>query len=201
MKTSVLPPHTITRREQPCFSLNAADVGNQLVGQVLLVLALLDVGAAQALHVALVEHRRHGLDGLELGAHLFEQRAVEHARRAGRRVAVFLEDVPAAEHQVVEPRQGHEILDFGRLALGALAKANRAHLGERTDGLGEALADGDDAGDGGGADGTEADQEDAEFTLSRSDTRRLLHRGNISREAVRPGRPREPSAGGFPAKC
>ena len=36
-------------------------------------------------------------------------------------------------------------------------------------GLREALADGDDAGDGGGADGAEPDEEDAELPLCRGD--------------------------------
>ena len=46
--------------------LERADVGDHLLGQVALVLALLDVRAVEPLHVALVEHRRHRLDRFEL---------------------------------------------------------------------------------------------------------------------------------------
>ena len=169
MKTSVLPHHTITRRAQLCFCLEVADVGDQLIGEVLLVLALLDVRAGQALDVALIEHRRHRLDRLELGADRIEQRALEHAGRAGRGVAVFFENVPAAEHDVVELRERHELVDLRGAVLGALAEADRAHLRERSNGFREALADGDHAGDGGGADGAEADEENAQLALGRGD--------------------------------
>ena len=48
MKTSVLPHHTITRRSQPLSGLELPDVGDQLFGQILLVLALLDVRTVEA---------------------------------------------------------------------------------------------------------------------------------------------------------
>ena len=41
------------------------DVGAELLGEVALVLALLDVGAVEALDVVLVEDGGHGLDGFE----------------------------------------------------------------------------------------------------------------------------------------
>ena len=50
----------------------------------------------------------------------------------------------------------------GVAAVGALAEADGAHLGQRADGLGEVLPNGEDAGDEGGADGAQADQQDAE---------------------------------------
>ena len=52
-----------------------------------------------------------------------------------------------------------------RPSVGALAEANRAHLGQRADGLRQALADGENAGDEGRADGAEADEQNAEFAL------------------------------------
>ena len=67
MKTSVLPHQIITSRSQPCFALNARMSAIELLGQVPLVLALLDVRAVEPLHVPLIEHRRHRLDRLELG--------------------------------------------------------------------------------------------------------------------------------------
>ena len=105
MKTSVLPrPH----HDQPVAAvllLEGADVGDQLLGEVALVLALLDVRAVEPLDVALVEDGGHRLDRFELASHLLELRRLEHARRPGRRVAVLLEDVPAAEDDVVEVRR------------------------------------------------------------------------------------------------
>ena len=59
--------------------LELPDVGDQLLGEVLLVLALLDVRAVEPLHVVPIEHGRPRLDLLELGPHLLEQRRLEHA--------------------------------------------------------------------------------------------------------------------------
>jgi hypothetical protein len=155
--------------------LERANVGDQLLGQIALVLALLDVGAVEPLHVALVEHGRHGLHGFQFTAYLFELRVLEHAGRPGRGVAVFLEDVPPAEHDVVEARQRCKLADLRRPALGALAEANRAHLGQRADRLGQALADGHHAGDGGGAHSPEAYEKQAQLALRGGDVYGLSH--------------------------
>ena len=67
------------------------------------------------------------------------------------------------------PASGTNSLIFGVAPLGALAQADRAHLGQRANGLRQPLADGHDAGDGGGADGPETDEQDSEFALRRGD--------------------------------
>ncbi len=54
-------------------------------------------------------------------------------------------------------------LIFGRAVLGALAEPDRAHLRQRADRRGQALADGQHAGNRGRADGAQPDQQDAEF--------------------------------------
>ena len=104
MKTSVLPHQISTSRAQSCVCLKRADVVDQLLGEILLGLALLDVRTVEPLDVLLIEDGRHRLDGFELVADCVEQRRLEHARGPRRRVAVLLEDVPAAEHDVVERR-------------------------------------------------------------------------------------------------
>ena len=58
MKISVLPHQTMTRRSQVVVALELPDVGDQLIGEILLVLALLDVRAVEPLHVLAIEHRR-----------------------------------------------------------------------------------------------------------------------------------------------
>ena len=88
-------------------------------------------------------------------------RVLEHAGYTGRGVAVFFEDVPAAEHDVVQARERQELVDLRRAAFGALAETNRAHLRERADRLGQTLADGHHAGNRGGADRPETYQEKA----------------------------------------
>ena len=93
--------------------LEPPDVVDDLLGQILLVLAFLQVGPVEPLDVLPVEHGGHRLDGAELALDLIEQADVQHARRARSLVTVVLEDVPAAEDQVVETRQGHEIPDRG----------------------------------------------------------------------------------------
>ena len=92
--------------------LEGADVLAQLLGQVALVLALLDVRAVEALDVLAVEDGLPRLDGLELRAG--SARAARSSRTPAclrRLVAVVLEDVPAAEHDVVQVGERHEVLD------------------------------------------------------------------------------------------
>ena len=50
----------------------------------------------------IVLRRRPGPNRLELRPDLLEHRRVKHPGRHGRLVAVLLEDVPGAEHQIVE---------------------------------------------------------------------------------------------------
>jgi hypothetical protein len=115
-------------------ALELADVGDDLLRQIPLVLALLDVRARQPLDVALVEHRRHRRDRLELGADRLELCRLQHACRARRGVRVFLEDVPAAEDDVVEAGQGDELVDLRRASFRALAESDGPHLRQRPDG-------------------------------------------------------------------
>ena len=139
--------------------LELADVRDQLLGQVALVLALLDVRAVEPLDVLAVEHRRHRLDRRQLALDLVEQRRLEHAGRLRSLVAVVFEDVPAAKDELIEPGQRHELADGRRPSFGPLAQPNRAHLRERSDGLCEALPDRHDAGDRRRADGPKSDEQ------------------------------------------
>ena len=141
MKISVLPHQIITRRSRLLSFLNLLDVGDHLFGEVALVLPLLDVRAVEPLHVVLIEHGRPRPDLLELGPDLVEQRLLEDAGRLRGAVAVFLEDVPAAEHEIVESRQRNDFVDLRRAALGPLAEPDRAHLGQRADGLATGLCE------------------------------------------------------------
>ena len=59
---------------EPMLFLEIADVGADLLGEILLVLALLHVRSVEPLHVSLIEHRGPRLDGFELRFDLIEQR-------------------------------------------------------------------------------------------------------------------------------
>ena len=87
-----------------------------------LFLPFLTFGPVEPLHVLAVEDGRPGLDGFKLGLICSSRSLVEHAGVLRRLVAVVLEDVPAAEHEVVEVGEGHEVLDERRAAVGALAR-------------------------------------------------------------------------------
>src|SRR5579859_6753465 len=87
----------------PGTSLESAHVGADLLGQVHLVLALLDVGPVDHLDVVVIEDGFLRLDGLEQRLYLVEQVALEHPGFAGGGVHVVFENVPASEYQVIEP--------------------------------------------------------------------------------------------------
>ncbi len=173
-------PIELVRRLEP------PDVVGDLLGEVFLVLPFLDVRAVEPLDVMLVEHRRPRADFLEVRAHLVEQRRLDDAGGPRRGVAVVLEDVPAAEDEVVEPGQRHHLVDLRRASFGALAEAHGAHLRERPDWLRDALPNGENAGDRRGAHGAEADEHHAESAARRSNIDWRRHEtAIISRSAFR----------------
>jgi len=69
-------------------------------------------------------------------------------------------------------REGDEILDQRRAVVGALAEADGAHLGERTDRGGEAAAGEFDAGDEGARHGSEPHGEHTELAGGGGDRAR-----------------------------
>ena len=145
--------------------LERLNIGAKLVGQVHLVLAGLDIGAVQALDVVLVEDGRHGLDRFQIRPNLLELVLLQHLGVGGGFVDVVVEDVPAGKDDIVQVGQRHEILDQRRVALGALAQANRSHLRKRADRLGQSLADRLNSGDQRSGHGAQADDHDSELAL------------------------------------
>ncbi len=143
------------------------DIGTHLFGEVALVLALFHVCAMQPLDVELVEDGGQRLDGFEVGLELLKQILVEHLGMRGALVDVVFEDVPAGEDDVVQVRQRDKFLDQRRLVIGALAEADSAHLGERTDRFGNAATDCFNAGDHRGGHGAEPDNHDSKLALGR----------------------------------
>ena len=141
--------------------LELGDVVADLVGEVALVLADLLVLRGEALDVALLKGRGHGLDGFEEGPHALQLVAIKHSGGLGGVVEVAAEDVPAGEDEVVERSDGREVLDERGAVVGALAEADGAHLGHGADGLGEASANSFDAGDERGCDSAHSRDHDA----------------------------------------
>ena len=152
------------------------DVFHELHRQVVLVLARLDVRAGQAAHVILVEHGLPRPHVLQFLPHRLQARRLDDTGVHGSVVGVVGEEVPAAEDEVFQAGQRHEILDQGAVVLGALAEANGPVLRQRADGPAHALLDQLDARDQGRAHGAEAGKQDAKLALRRRDCHlRLLH--------------------------
>ena len=200
--------------DTPASSRKPADVVAELLGEIALAGAGLHVRPVELLDVGLIEDGRPGLHRLELRAHLIEQPAPQHLGVAGGLVAVVLEDVPAAEDEVVERGERDEIPDQGRAPVGPLAETDRAHLRERPGRRGESLANRVNTGDEGRADGAETSEQNPEAPRGRSDLAGALHRrmtiswwsgvfgfsrtGAVGRVAAtrKPGAPRAPRADG-----
>ncbi len=142
-----------------------ADVLAKLLGQIHLVLALLDVGAVNFFDVVVIEDGLHGRDGAETAFHFVEEIALEDSGIAGGGVHVVFEDVPSGEDEIVEAGEWNEFVDLGRAPVGALAEADRTHLGERSDGVGDSLPHGFDARDESCCHGAHAWDHDAQFSF------------------------------------
>ena len=97
----------------------------------------------------------------------------QHARLGGRLVGVVGEEVPAAEHDVLELGQRDELVDERRARVGPLAEADGAHLRQRADGLRDPLPDGLDPGHERRGDGAHSGKQDAELARRRADVDRF----------------------------
>ena len=153
--------------------LERLDVGHDLLRVVPAAAAGLHPGTCQRLDVALVEDCFHGPDHFELVADPVEIILVEGAGVHRGFVGVVLEDVPAAEPQIVEPGQPDELLDRRYAPFRSLAQADGSHLRQGADRLCQALAHREHAGYEGSRDRADSDGQDPEAAFRR----RQLHLG------------------------
>jgi hypothetical protein len=112
------------------LSLEATHVLAHRLGEHHLATCGLDVLSAQALDVLGEEHRRHRPDRTQLVLHGVEVIAREHIGGARGGIRVVREQVPAAEHELVELRQRHELADERLTLLVASAQADSTQLGQ-----------------------------------------------------------------------
>ena len=141
--------------------LELGDVFLDLQGEVVLRLPFLDVPAAEIFHVLLIESRFHGLD---LGKERLDQVEMVLVENAGVQrgfEGIVGNWVPAAENEVRQLFERHEVPNKGGAALGAFAQANCAQLRKRADRLGFAAADEFDSGHERRAHGAHAWHQDA----------------------------------------
>ena len=153
-----------------------------------------DVGTVEALDVRRVERGGHRAHRAQRGADRLEVPAgVENASVRGGHIGVVGEDVPRAEHEIIELRQRHEVADERHPVLGAGAKPDRAQLRERADWLAHPAARELDAGDERARHRAEPDAEDAQLALGRGDGGRFGGgHGDVRRPGLRRASPRLP---------
>jgi hypothetical protein len=162
-------PHHHEALERVLF-LELSDVFSKLIGEISLVASLFDVRSVEALHVLPIEHGRPGADLFELRTDLIEEIRSEHAGSLRRFIRVVFENVPAAEHHVVERCERHEVPDERGTRFGTLPETHGAHLRERSDRLRETPPDGQHAGDRRRAYRPHADEHDAQLPTRAVDT-------------------------------
>jgi hypothetical protein len=121
--------------------LEGADILPHLLRCLPQRIVALGVGGREPGDVAWVEDCRVGPDHFQLLADDVQVLLLQHAGEDRGIVGVVGEGVPSAEDQIFEAGERYEVLDLGHPVLGALAQANRAQLGQGSDGLGEALLD------------------------------------------------------------
>jgi len=160
--------------------LEISDIPLELVGQIHLVLAALDVGAMQAFDIIVAKDRLHRLDRLQLGTDLFDIFGSENAGRKRRIVGAVGENIPGRKDDIIQIGEGDKILDFREAVVRALAEADGAHLGERSDRLGQSLAHQFHSGYDRGRNCAQTDEHNTEFPLS------FLYRYSFFHDLVTP---------------
>ena len=88
--------------------LEGANVGDNLLGQIALVLAFLHMRAVQPLHVIAVENCRHRLDGFKIRLELFEDLGLQNFSVRGSLVHVVFKDVPTGKDDIVQDRRAEQ---------------------------------------------------------------------------------------------
>jgi len=145
--------------------LEVPDVVHQHLGMVHFGALGLQIGSVDAPHIVAVEDGRHGLDFFQRIAQAFNQRLFQHAGVERRFVTVLLENIPTAEGEVFDFRQGHEVSDFGRIVIGALAEPDGVQLCDGADRLRHPQFDGFNAGDEGRRDGAHSRDQNAKLPV------------------------------------
>ncbi len=150
--------------------LEIPDVVHQHRGLVHLGARFLQIGAADVAHVVLIENCIHRMKFFQRLAHLLQEPTIEHRGVERGVVGAVLVNVPAAEFEILELRERHEILDQRRAALGALAETNRRELRQRSDRRAEAALNRLDSRDERSADRADAGKQHAELAVRRRDS-------------------------------
>src|SRR5689334_12003273 len=113
--------------------LELADVVPQLLREIAFRLSLLDVRAADARDIAVLEHCRHRLDSPEEIGDWLEVLVLENARLFCSSVGIVGNGIPRAEHDVLEVGERNKLANERRPFFRSLPKADRRHLRQRTD--------------------------------------------------------------------
>jgi hypothetical protein len=106
--------------------------------------------ALQVPHIGLLEHPRPWADRFQLAPDGHQQVRRQDPRRTGGLICVLGKDVPAAEDQVRQVGQRHQVLDAHEPGVRAFAEAQLLQLGERAIGPGQTFTHEMDASDEGG---------------------------------------------------
>ena len=150
--------------------LEIPDVVHQHRGLVHLGARFLQIGAADVAHVVLIENCIHRMKFFQRRAHLLQEPSIEHRGVERGLVGAVFVDVPAAEFEILEPRERHEILDQRRASFGAFAEPNGGELRQRSDRRAEAALDRFDARDERRADRADARKQHAELAVRGRDS-------------------------------
>jgi hypothetical protein len=168
------------RASDAALPLERLYVLHDLVRVIELGLGGLRVRAVELLHPVPVEVALHRLHGRKGGPRQLEVGVIEDACLLRGGVAVIGEDVPGRDLDVLDAGERDEVLDERAAVVGALAQADRPHLGERPVGLGAALLDGVEPRDHRGADRAEAHEQDPELALGGLYRVRLCGRSHVA---------------------
>ena len=129
--------------------------------------AVFHIVAVQTRGIALVECGGQRANGLQFVLHGEDVFGAQHLGVDGALKSVGGIHIPSAEHQIVERSQRDDVGIFQVFLFGTASHADFVVLCHCTDGLCQALACHQHAGDEGGADRAEADDHDTQFAVCR----------------------------------
>src|SRR5437870_6263357 len=151
------------------LTFELSNIGNKLLGKVHFVLAGLDIVTLQTLYISLIENSLHRLDLLERRFDPCQQVTFKHTGVGRCLICRIRENIPSAKNQIFQPGQLNEVFYHRYAVICALAEANRSHLCQTSDRLGNAGLDSFNTGDKCRAYRSQAYEQHAQFSLCRRD--------------------------------
>ena len=162
------------------FAFEILDVLDDLKGQFIFVLPLLEMRTLQTFHIFLTKYGLPGPNPFQLGADPIQKLLLQDSRADGCLIASLVVNVPPTEDQVAEAGQRNKVLYEGSSFLRPFSQSNGSHLGQGTKWPGVIVFNGLHSSNKGGCHGTYTRNQNSQLALGLGNLSTFLNHVRLS---------------------